>query len=308
MNESENEEQLLSSVALQNSHQILLARRRAEEELIRTKQELEALTDELGNALRAAQASLRERDGARAEAEESRLAAQKANEAKSRFLHFISHELRTPLGAIAGYTDLLETGVRGPLTEAQMEFVIRIRHNQKHLLGLVDELLDVAKIEAGRIDLNPGPVPVRAVLESVQRMIEPQIMARELELRVDAGDSAVTLYADRERVEQIVLNLLSNAVKFTERGGSIEISASATADRAFLRVTDTGTGIPADKLEAVFEPFVQANPSHSDSPRGTGLGLTISRQLARAMNGDVTVESTLGAGTTFTLSLPRALT
>lgn len=306
MTEADEEERLLTSVALQNAQAIFLARQRAEDELIRAKEALEVKTRELVAALATTQASLAERDRARAEAEASRLAAQRANEAKSRFLHFISHELRTPLGAIAGYADLLETGIRGPLTEPQLEFVIRIRHNQRHLLSLVNELLDVAKIEAGHVELTLATVPVPEVLDSVQRMIEPQVLARGLHLAVDATDPGLHFHADRDRVEQIVLNLLSNAVKFTNTGGTVRISTSATSDIIELRVRDNGIGIPADKLDAVFEPFVQAASSLTEGVRGTGLGLTISRQLARSMSGNVTVESALGEGTSFTLTLPRA--
>ncbi len=302
----QDEEKLLHSVAMQNATSIVLARQRAEQELVRTREALEAKNKELAQSLAATQASLRERDRARAEAEEAQRAAQAANEAKSRFLNMMSHELRTPLGAIGGYAALLEEGIHGPLTDEQRKYLARIRHNQGHLLGLVNELLDLGKVEAGRIELSLEAVPVQMVVESAYSMIEPQIKARDLRLEVESGDASLLFYADRERVEQIVLNLLSNAVKFTPAGGTVKIIVAAGEDEVCLNVEDTGVGIPADKLDAVFEAFVQVESSRSRAYGGTGLGLAISRQLARAMAGDLTVKSTLGQGSTFTLGLPRS--
>jgi signal transduction histidine kinase len=302
----QDEEKLLHSVALQNATSILLARQRAEQELIRAREELEAKMKELAQSLETTRATLQERDRARAEAEEARHAAQSANEAKSSFLNMMSHELRTPLGAIGGYAALLEDGIPSPLTDEQRKYIARIRHNQAHLLQLVNELLDLGKIESGRLAMNPDAVPVQAVVESVHSMIEPQITARKLRLEVEAVDPDLHFHADRDRVEQIVLNLLSNAVKFTPAGGTVRIMASAEGDEICFRVQDTGVGIPADKLEAVFEAFVQVEASHSRLYGGTGLGLAISRQLARAMGGDLTVKSELGKGSTLSLSLPRS--
>jgi signal transduction histidine kinase len=271
------EEKLLQSVALQNAASILHARQRAEQE----------------------------RDRARAEADEARKAAQAANEAKSRFLNMMSHELRTPLGAIGGYAALLEDEIPGPLTDEQRKYIARIRHNQAHLLQLVNELLDLGKIESGRVVLHPDMFPVQRVVDSAYSMIEPQIRASGLRLDVDAGDPELRFYGDRERVEQILLNLLSNAIKFTAAGGALRITVAEEADMICLSVQDNGVGIPADKLEAVFDAFFQVEASRSRSHGGTGLGLAISRQLARAMGGDLTAKSSLGEGSTFSLSLPR---
>jgi signal transduction histidine kinase len=293
-------------VALQNANSIFLARQRAEQELIRIREALEAKTGALAESLERAEALLQERDRARAEADEASRAAQDANEAKGRFLNMISHELRTPLGAIGGYAALLTEGIRGPLTDGQREYIARIQHSQQHILRLVNELLDLATIESGQFPLNVATVPVPAVLESVQTMIEPQIRASQLRLEVRMEHPALFVRADRERVEQIVLNLLSNAVKFTPAGGVVRVTAAPTADTVSVHVQDTGVGIPAGKLDAVFEPFVQVDPSHSRAGRGTGLGLAISRELARVMDGDLTVESAHGKGSTFTLNLPRA--
>lgn len=272
------EEKLLQSVALQNAASILLARQRAEQE----------------------------RDRARAEADEARKAAQAANEAKSRFLNMMSHELRTPLGAIGGYAALLEDEIPGPLTDEQRKYIARIRHNQAHLLQLVNELLDLGKIESGRVVLHPDMFPVQRVVDSAYSMIEPQIRASGLRLDVDARDPDLRFYGDRERVEQILLNLLSNAIKFTAAGGALRITVAEEANMICLSVQDTGVGIPGDKLEAVFEAFFQVEASRSRTYGGTGLGLAISRQLARAMGGDLTAKSALGEGSTFSLSLPRS--
>lgn len=218
----------------------------------------------------------------------------------------ISHELRTPLGAIGGYAALLEEGIHGSLNDAQREYIGRIRHNQTHLVRLVDELLDLAKIESGQFPLKLAEVPVQAVLDSVRQMIEPQIRASQLSLELQACDPMLRFHADGDRAEQIVLNLLSNAVKFTSGGGRVRITTELTADKIILHIQDTGAGIPADKLEAVFEPFFQVGAPRAGASRGTGLGLAISRELARAMGGDLTAESAPGKGSQFTLSLPRA--
>lgn len=306
MERDENEEaRLLQSVALQNANSIFLARQRAEQELIRVREALEAKTAALAESLERAEALLQERDRARAEADAARRAAQAANEAKGRFLNVISHELRTPLGAIGGYAALLNEGIRGPLTDGQREYIERIRRSQNHILRLVNELLDLAKIESGQFLLKLAPFSVQAVLESVHPMIEPQVRASQLRLETQLDDPTLSLQADRERVEQIMLNLLSNAVKFTPAGGVVRVTAAPTSDTVSLHVQDTGVGIPAGKLESVFEPFVQVELSQPRG-RGTGLGLAISRELARVMHGDLTVQSTRGQGSTFTLRLPRA--
>ena len=301
----DDEEKLLQSVALQNANSIFLARQRAEHELVRTKEALEAQTAALAKALAVTEASLEERDRARAEADRARRVAQEANEAKRRFLNMISHELRTPLGAIGGYASLLVEEINGSLSAEQRKFITRIQHNQQHLLRLVNELLDLAKIESGNSPLNLSSVSVQRVLDSVYAMIDPQARASQIRLEVRGGDPSLSFYGDGDRVEQIVLNLLSNAVKFTSAGGSVTVTTIPSSDDIHLEVRDTGVGIPVEKLDAVFEPFFQVEEAPSGKPRGTGLGLAISRELARAMRGDLTVKSVLGEGSTFTLCLPR---
>ena len=239
-----------------------------------------------------------------AEAERAREAADEANAAKSAFLATMSHELRTPLNAIAGYGQLLEMGIHGPINDMQREYLEKIRRNQAHLLGLINDVLNFAKIEAGQVQYDIGDVALDEALFAVEALIEPQVRARGLQYTYRRGDPAVTVRADRERMEQVVLNLLTNAVKFTEPGGRILLHWEGLDGRVHVRVTDTGRGIPPDRLGAIFEPFVQVDPALTRSSEGTGLGLAISRDLARAMKGDLTVESVEGEGSTFTLTLP----
>ncbi|MBX6362783.1 MAG: PAS domain S-box protein [Gemmatimonadetes bacterium] len=253
--------------------------------------------------------SLAARDAAEraaADAEAAARAAAEANTAKTDFLRVMSHELRTPLNAIGGYAELLELGIHGPITDAQREALGRIRRSQRHLLSLINDVLNFAKLEAGHLEITSVPVRLREVLSGLEAMIAPQLRAGGVTYAyVPAAEDLVVL-ADRDKLEQILLNLLSNAVKFTPAGGHIEVAASRQGDKAAIRVTDTGVGIPADKLEAVFEPFVQVRPAPSGGPGGTGLGLSISRDLAHAMGGDLTAESVVDKGSTFTITLPLA--
>jgi PAS domain S-box-containing protein len=244
----------------------------------------------------------------RAQAENARLyrEAQQANLAKSQFLATMSHELRTPLNAIAGYTELLELGLHGPLTETQREDLTRIRLNQQHLLGLINDVLSFAKIETGHLELEMASVPLEESLATLQALIEPQLQAKRLSYVYRNGDPARTAYADREKLQQIVLNLLSNAIKYTPPRGEVSLAWVADEETVRIQVRDTGPGIPPDKLELIFEPFVQLQHGFTRRSDGTGLGLSISRELARAMGGDVSVTSTEGEGATFQLTLRAA--
>ena len=241
---------------------------------------------------------------ARTEADSLRLAAEQANIAKAQFLAAMSHELRTPLNAIAGYVDLLEMGVRGQLNRAQLDDLARIRRNQRHLLGVINNILNFAKVEAGHVDFQIEDVPVDGLLEGISPLIEPQREAKQLTYRCEVPDSSLIVRGDADKVQQILLNLLSNAIKFTPPGGEIVIRAERANDDAAIRVQDTGRGIPTEKLDAIFEPFVQVDQHLTREGQGTGLGLAISRELARAMGGDLTVVSELGRGAEFTLTLP----
>jgi PAS domain S-box-containing protein len=260
---------------------------------------LQLIADRVAHAIERARLLDAER-AARAEAE-------LANRAKMEFLAMMSHELRTPLNAIAGYAELLAIGLRGPLTEAQLADVQAIHRNERHLLSLIEEVLTFAKIDAGRIRLEPEDVRVSAALASMSDLIAPQMEQKQLEYQLEPCDPSLAVFADVEKLQQIVLNLLSNAVKFTPAGGRITISAGlhAHGSEVEIRARDTGMGIPDDKKESIFEPFVQLNGGLTRTSQGTGLGLAISRDLARAMHGDLVVFSEEGKGAEFVLTLPR---
>ena len=255
---------------------------------------------------------LRESEAARAEAEA-------ANRAKAEFLAVMSHELRTPLNAIGGYAELMEMGIRGPVTDQQREDLGRIQRSQRHLLGLIAGVLDYSRVEAGAVTYRLADVPVTEAVAEAEALVAPQLRAKGLGYAWSGAAPGLAVRADREKLQQVLLNLLGNAVKFTDARdgvpGRIEVSCTlaeggggaAAGGRVRLHVRDTGAGIAADELERVFEPFVQADQRLTRPHAGVGLGLAISRDLARGMGGDLTAESTPGVGSTFTLTLPAAL-
>ena len=270
-----------------------------------------ALRDERGRLVGFAKVTrdLTERRAAeaRALADARRIAiAEEANRAKSGFLAAMSHELRTPLNAIGGYTELLAMGLRGPVTEEQALDLERIRRAQRHLLGIINDLLNYTRVEAGQLSYDIAPVRLSDAVDAVAPMIAPQAAARGLHFELAGCDPSVVALADRAKVDQILLNLLSNAVKFTSEGGRITVGCEGDDAHTRLIVGDTGLGIAEDKLEEIFEPFVQLGRSLNSVREGTGLGLAISRDLARAMGGDLIARSEVGAGSTFTLTLPAA--
>jgi PAS domain S-box-containing protein len=242
------------------------------------------------------------------ESEQARADAEAANRAKSEFLAVMSHELRTPLNAIGGYTELMELGIRGPITAEQRSDLARIQQSQRHLLGLINGVLNYARVEAGAVHYTVDAVPVEEVLAACEALVAPQVRARGLTIARTECDDALRVRADREKLQQIVLNLLSNAVKFTEPGGQVTLRGFASDDGTMVtvQVTDTGIGIAAEQLEHAFEPFVQIDAKLTRTREGTGLGLAISRDLARGMGGELSAESTLGGGSTFSLTLPAA--
>lgn len=238
------------------------------------------------------------------EAEGARADAFEANRAKTSFLANMSHDLRTPLNAISGYADLLELLVHGPLTPSQEHDVARIKRSARHLLSLINDILNFAKIETGTADLFLETLAVDVEIASLEAMLYPQLRLKGLTL--EHTDCGAFIRADSEKLQQVLLNLATNAIKFTPSGG-ITIHCVDHESTVTIAISDTGIGIPADHLDRVFEPFIQVNRSLTNvSNDGVGLGLAISRNLARTMGGDLTVRSTLGQGSTFTLTMPRA--
>lgn len=241
--------------------------------------------------------------------------AQASNTAKSGFLAAVSHEIRTPLNAISGFADLLEIGIAGPLTARQREYLARIKASGAHLIHLVEDILDLAKVEAGKLTVQDEAALIQHAVNEAVMMLTPQASTREIAIAY-GGDEGACYRGDPDRVRQILINLLSNALKFTQARGSVTLRFGATDIRdpecrlmgvgpwVFARVMDSGIGIARDMQESVFEPFVQVERRASLGRSGTGLGLAISRELARRMGGDITLRSALGSGSCFTLWLP----
>ena len=316
-------------------------RRKYEDELLRAKQAADRANAEMAAHARALEAALdREREQAfeielqtqhtqdqaaeleaqqeelqaaydqllarRDELEAARAAADDANRAKSQFLTTMSHELRTPLNAIGGYAQLMEMEVQGPITEPQRQSLKRIMSGQQHLLRLVNAVLDLARIEAGRVEYQLEAVDVDALVASVVPMVEPQLADGQLTL-TRSIDRGLCVRADREKAQQVLINLLTNAVKFTPEGGRVSVQGQVddSSRRVLIEVSDTGIGIPPEQLARVFEPFVQVPSRSRQDAEGTGLGLAISRDLARGMGGELSARSSPGQGSTFTLMLPR---
>ncbi|HEX5073227.1 MAG TPA: ATP-binding protein [Gemmatimonadaceae bacterium] len=283
---------------------------------------LEAQVGESERARAAAEQARREAEVARAAAESARLEAAEASRAKSGFLATMSHELRTPINAMLGYTQLLELGLAGPLTEQQRGYLERLTLSSQHLLGLVNDILDLSRIEAGETRVARRDSWTGAAVYAAMELVRPQAAERGVRL-IDAGpaEQGLPYVGDEDRVRQILVNLLSNAVKFTAAGGTVTVTCDWLAETpaadslhdlhgsgpwVSITVADTGIGIPPEEQDRIFEPFHQVDRGHTRTAGGTGLGLAISRRLARLMGGDLTVESAPGAGSTFTLRLPAA--
>jgi len=306
--------------------QDVTAQRATTDRLRATAEALEAQTAALEAQTVALRARTADAEAARAAAEIERARATEANTSKSQFLANMSHELRTPLNAIGGYVQLLELGLHGPVTEAQQGALARVQAAQRRLLSLINDVLNYAKLEGGRVEYDLRAVDVRDVVGDVVPLVASQIASKGLALDVRPPDGPCAVWADREKLGQVLLNLLSNAIKFTDaRHPDTGIAGRVTVDvttrrnapdaaddharehaTVCLTVSDTGCGIPHDRQVAVFEPFVQVATGYARPGEGTGLGLSISRDLARGMGGELTVESTPGGGSTFTLTLPRA--
>jgi PAS domain S-box-containing protein len=239
-------------------------------------------------------------------AETARREAERASRDKSKLIAVVSHELRTPLAAIAGYAEMLLLGVRGQLTEPQRGDVQRIQAAQAHILRLVDDLVGYSKLETGQLRFDIVDVVIGDAIASLVSLVRPQASVKEMTISVVENEMHAVVKADQERLRQIVLNLLSNAIKFTPHGGRVVISASVDESNVRIDVADNGIGIPQDKLDLVFEPYVRLEPARASGETGWGLGLAISRELARAMDGDLTASRLAENGTVFTLRLPRS--
>ena len=274
---------------------------------VRARRAVEGLNAELREQVRAA-------EEARASADVERARAAEANAAKAQFLTTMSHELRTPLNAIAGYAELLALGVRGPVTDAQRADLGRLQRANQHLIGLVNDVLNFARVDAGRAEYHLEAVRLRPLVADLEALVGPQVAAKGLSYDHDGcgpetPDRPYVVWADPEKLRQILLNLLTNAVKFTDAPGRVTLACEDDTVEGVVRVrvSDTGRGIAADQLARVFEPFVQVDRHRTQaSQQGVGLGLAISRELARGMGGELTVQSTLGVGSTFTLLVPAA--
>jgi signal transduction histidine kinase len=226
----------------------------------------------------------------------------------------MSHEIRTPINAMMGYAELLEMGIAGPVTEGQARQLGRIRASGEHLTSLVDEILDLAKIEAGRMHVEPSVSVASDSAEAAVALVRPGAVTKGVELYTEAdGDARAEYFGDPQRVQQILTNLLSNAVKFTPTGGRVSVRCArgvrpggngAGYSWTSISVRDSGVGISSDNLDRIFQPFVQVENGYTRAHGGTGLGLAISRSLAQMMGGDIHVQSDVGAGSQFTLWLP----
>jgi signal transduction histidine kinase len=241
------------------------------------------------------------------EADALRLVAELANKSKSEFLGSMSHELRTPLNAIGGFAELIDLGIQGPVTDKQRDSLARIRSNQEHLLTLITEILNFVRVESGRMEYRNTQVPLNKALSDVAGMLSVAVAEKGLAIQGPSEDVDPMAWADPDRVRQILVNLVMNSVKYMQRnGGTITLTSEIAGDTVAAHVTDMGPGIPSENMESIFEPFVQLTSGLADRRGGVGLGLAISRDLARAMDGDLTVESSVGVGSRFTLILPLA--
>lgn len=260
--------------------------------MVMTEIELRTTITDLGLAVSAA-------DIARGEAE-------RANRAKTDFVAMLSHDLRTPLNAIGGYRQLIELGIHGPVTEGQLQALSRIKRAQDHLSYLIDEVMDFARLESGSVSLDLSEVSVESVLKGLEELIRPQLDEKQLIYVFAGGGRSTRMLADSEKVVRILTNLLTNAMKFTEPGGTITLGWVPGDEFVSITVTDSGIGIPSDRIESVFEPFVQVPGQKKTNPQGVGLGLAIGRKLARLMGGELTASPAPVRGTTFLMTIPIA--
>jgi signal transduction histidine kinase len=267
---------------------------------------MQVATNQIAVALRHAELLARHQK-METDLEAARANAEKSSSLKSEFLGIMSHELRTPLNAIGGYVEIMELGVRGPVTPEQLTDLGRIKRSQRHLLSVIENVLGYLKLGSGRVAYEIGDVCVDDVVSSVEEITKPLIDSKGLRYRRQAPATSLVARGDHAKVRQIVLNLISNAIKFTPEGGQVDVECNTAESEIRIRVSDTGIGIPADHLHSVFEPFMQLTSPLARRSGGTGLGLSISRDFARGMGGQLLVESEPGRGSAFTLVLPDAV-
>lgn len=311
--EREHHAQLLSAIQdlsvaeeeLRAQHEAIVEVQRALQREASQREEAEESMLALNRSLNARVAQrTRELELALAGEQAARKEAEAANRIKTELFARLSHEFRTPLHAVSGYLEILQQNIHGALTKEQRRDLDRIHQAQEHLMALVNAILDFAKLEAGPIELSMAEIPIEETLLGAEALVFPQFAKKKVAYTHRSGDPSLTVFADREKVQQILVNLLANAIKFTPAGGSVELDWRVEDDSLLIRVRDTGPGIPPDKIEQIFEPFVQLHARGSLPPGGTGLGLPISRDLARAMGGDISAASSVGVGSVFTVTLP----
>jgi signal transduction histidine kinase len=249
-----------------------------------------------------------ETEQARVEGEHAQSDAEAASRAKSEFLAVFSRELRAQLDTLVAHAELLEAEARTHASAERPDELRRVQLGQRRLTSLIDEVLSYSSLEHGSVEFALTSVGIRAALLEVERVIAPPARAKAILVALGDVRADMAVVADRDRFRETLTHLLSNAVKFTGAGGRIDVACDATRTGVRIRIRDTGVGIPADKLDVIFEPFVQLRADLERTVEDAGLGLAISRALARAQGGDLTVESTVGSGSTFTLTLPRAKT
>jgi len=240
---------------------------------------------------------------ARNEAETARAEAERANNSKTDFLAVMSHELRTPLTAIMGYEELLSDGITGPITELQKQQLGRINASARHLLGLIDEILTFARVDIGRERVRWESMSINHTLADAASLVQPMAADKKLEFVIELLDEDQAIQTDGTKLRQMLVNLLSNGIKFTDKG-QVRLGCAVTNGTLEIQIADTGVGIAAENIEDIFEPFWQAEQTATRKTGGTGLGLSVTRKLARLLGGDVTVASRMGAGTTFLLTVP----
>ncbi|MDP9206024.1 MAG: ATP-binding protein [Gemmatimonadota bacterium] len=299
---------VIRAVRLSRQREVAAARLAALEEsnhlLLTQARELEHQTNEARELAHELALTNEELRAVISEAKKAWAVADAANRSKAEFLAVMSHELRTPLNSIGGYVELLEMELRGPLTDEQKADLGRIRRSQEHLLGIINDILNFTRLDATELKFDIIDVPVRALMGDLDAVVSSLARAKSLEYRSDFPPRSVFARTDPDKLRQIMINLISNAVKFTPEGGRVRVSCGVREKLVSIRVEDNGPGIPLDKQEAVFEPFVQLDRGLTRTTDGTGLGLAISRGLARGMGGDIQLKSDLGRGSVFTVTVP----